>query len=131
MRLKSWYADGSKVETTHVELIRDEGRHDARWRKRPRLSAFTNQTWRKDAACRSANPKLFHQEIPQYPSMSKDYDDAVTKTRVALDYCNRCSVIDECAVARLAIDAPGVWAGARWVPTNNGAALTKDRRFVA
>ncbi len=130
MRRKSWYSDGHKVETTHVELVRD-GKRDARWRKRPRLPEHPVQMWQKAAACRSADPALFHPEIPQYPSMSKDYDDAVVRTWVALDYCHRCSVVDACAVSRVEIDAPGVWAGALWKPTNNSAPMIVDERFVA
>ncbi len=128
MRLKSWYS-GSQVETAHVELVRNEGR--ARHRRRVHLTEYKIAKWRNEAACRDADPALFHQEIPQYPSMADDFDDAVTKTLVALDYCRRCSVVDECAADRVKDDAPGVWGGARWKPTNNGAAMTNDERFVA
>ena len=130
MRLKSWYSDGHNVETTHVELV-DNGKRLARWRKRPRLFEQAVQTWHKDAACRNADPALFHQEIPQYPSQSDDFDDAVTKTRLAIAICSRCSVVDECAVSRLENDSPGVWAGALWKPTNNNAPMIIDERFVA
>ncbi len=100
---------------------------NVRW---PRIAEYEMAEWRKYAACRhDIDPAIFHQTIPAKRS-SHAYHEAVSKTKKAINICRSCPAAIGCAREQARLKAPGVWAGARWIPTHKGG-LIKDERFVA
>ena len=103
---------------------------NGRW---PRLAEYEMSEWRKHAACRPglvSDSAIFHPTIPAKRT-SFAYHLAVSNTKKAINICRSCPAISGCAREQTNLDAPGVWAGALWKPTNNGAATVIDERFVA
>ncbi len=99
-----------------------------RW---PHLAVYEKAEWRKYAACgHDTDPAIFHQIIPAKRG-SYAYHSAMSNTKKAINICRSCPAISGCAKEQSRLKAPGVWAGAMWTPTKNGAATTKDKRFVA
>lgn len=73
------------------------------------LPAPESMVWRKDAACVAPGvaPEWF-------------FSDNATEAEWAIAICRMCPVVEECAKERARIDAPGVWAGVRWVMAAGG-----------
>lgn len=69
-----------------------------------------HETWRRDAACRDADPKLFDAAGPREYGGQHSLGYPV-RAREAAAYCRRCPVIAPCGVFADELNTEGFWAG--------------------
>ena len=77
----------------------------------------TQDFWKDDAVCFTNDGPDFH-------------TDYAPDVEAAIRMCRICPVIEECRTEQWLIQAPGVWAGIRWIPSHTSKGTVKpDSRY--
>lgn len=70
------------------------------WVSLPEVATKVSTRWKEEAACADADPAVFYPDSADFVSI-----------KAAMEYCDRCPVLEPCAEWAVRFEAHGVWGG--------------------